>query len=147
MWTFFKSKFTAGIRILLGIIFFILPGIYFVTRYALINPIVIAEGEENGLPKNRSYDLTKGATWQIFIVGLILIIGNSALGIVAGSFDTPTPGVYVFFLYSLRDTFFNLTGCLTTIAMYLFYCHLKVKDALENSGNEVELSELVLEAK
>ena len=146
-WPICKANIVAGIKIVVGLILLIVPGLYFATRYSLINPVVIAEGEEHGLPRNRSLELTKGVSWTIFWVGLLLFGGNMTLSMTAGMFDKPVHGTYQFILYSLRDTFFDLTGCLATIAMYLFYCHIKTSKVIDESGKEVDVTDLVIAAK
>jgi len=61
----------AGIGIGIGFILLVIPGLFLLTRWALITPSIVIEGRSAGESFTRSWELVKGASWSMF--GLILI--------------------------------------------------------------------------
>lgn len=59
------ARFIAGLFIALGFIALIVPGIFLIIRYALIDSVVILEGAGASESRKRSSELTAGKMWQI----------------------------------------------------------------------------------
>lgn len=75
----------AGLGILVGLILLIVPGLYLLTRWALIVPVVVLEKRSAGESFGRSHELVRGHGWTIF--GLIVVVALlSAIvgGIISG---------------------------------------------------------------
>jgi hypothetical protein len=75
----------AGLGILGGLILFIIPGLFLLTRWALLAPVVVLEKKRAGEAFSRSWELVKGHSWSVFAVILITGIGSSIVsGIISG---------------------------------------------------------------
>jgi MFS family permease len=75
----------AGLGILGGLILFIIPGLFLLTRWALIAPVIVLEKRRAGEAFSRSWDLVKGHSWSVFAVIIITGIGSSIVsGIIQG---------------------------------------------------------------
>ncbi|CAN5299122.1 hypothetical protein BH18ACT12_BH18ACT12_00650 [soil metagenome] len=65
----------AGIGVAIGIILLIVPGLFLLTRWALIPAVIVIEKRSAGDSFDRSWDLTRGHGWAVFgsiIVSFIL---------------------------------------------------------------------------
>lgn len=68
---YFSANFLAGLVIVLGFIFLIVPGVWLAIRLFLVNVIVAAEGKGGLAAFKRSFALTKGFDLLILVVFLI----------------------------------------------------------------------------
>jgi hypothetical protein len=71
----------AGLGIAIGLVLLIVPGLYLMTRWAMIAPVVVREHTGIGAAFTRSAELVRGSGWRVF--GLVLIVG--VLSAVVGS--------------------------------------------------------------
>ncbi|MGI8676722.1 MAG: hypothetical protein ACR2JT_07305 [Nocardioidaceae bacterium] len=75
----------AGIAIGLGLILFIAPGLFLLTIWCLIVPVLVLEGVSIGASFGRSRQLVRGFGWQVFgplvAVFLVLIVGDIVIGL------------------------------------------------------------------
>jgi hypothetical protein len=78
----------AAIGVGLGLLLLIVPGLFLLTRWILIIPVIVLEGRSAGESFGRSSELVKGNGWNVFgliavtFVGL-LIAGAIVAGIIA----------------------------------------------------------------
>jgi hypothetical protein len=76
----------AGIGITIGLILIIVPGLFLLTIWCLIVPVIVLEGAGIGQSFSRSQQLVKGHGWRVFgtlvVVFLILILSSIIIGIV-----------------------------------------------------------------
>ncbi len=74
----------ASIGIGIGLILFIAPGLYLLTRWALITPSIVLEGRSAGESFTRSSELTAGHRWKVLgviVVSLLIyLIGGALVG-------------------------------------------------------------------
>lgn len=74
-----------GVISALGFIFLVIPGFFISTRLALSNFALIDEGLKPIESIKRSWALTRGHFWQMFLAGIIIvglnIVGTALLGI------------------------------------------------------------------
>lgn len=70
----------AAIGIVIGIILLVVPGLYLLTRWALIAPALIIEKLEAGQSFTRSHELVKGHAWPVFGLLILLLIINIVVG-------------------------------------------------------------------
>jgi hypothetical protein len=56
----------AGIGIAIGLVLLIIPGLFLLTRWALIPAVIVIEGRRAGDSFDRSWQLTRGYGWQVF---------------------------------------------------------------------------------
>jgi hypothetical protein len=70
----FKTRLVASLLTLLGFLLLVIPGIVLLVRFALIEPILVMEGDA-GVRKtlSRSNRLTQGFRWNILGTGTLLI--------------------------------------------------------------------------
>jgi hypothetical protein len=75
----------AGIAIGIGIIALIAPGLYLLTIWALIVPVIVIEGAGAGAAFERSRQLVRGFGWHVFgtlvLVFLLLLATSLVLGL------------------------------------------------------------------
>jgi hypothetical protein len=76
------------ILITIGLMFFIIPGVYLAFRYALASQAVVLEGLSGGSALRRSGDLMREGKHiaQIFVIGLIFVVVSMMVGGVVGTF-------------------------------------------------------------
>jgi Membrane domain of glycerophosphoryl diester phosphodiesterase len=68
----------AGIGVVLGLILLIVPGLYLLTRWILIIPVIVLEGRRAGESFGRSWELVKGFGWNVFgviVLTILILIG------------------------------------------------------------------------
>lgn len=66
----------AGIGIVFGLILLIIPGLYLLTIWAVIAPVIVIEGTRVGQSFGRSQQLVKGNGWQVFATVVVIAIVN-----------------------------------------------------------------------
>lgn len=70
---YFLVSLLSGFLIFLGLMLFVLPGLYLIGRLAATGPVLVAEGRRNPVDiVKRSFALTKGKGWAV--LGLILLL-------------------------------------------------------------------------
>jgi Membrane domain of glycerophosphoryl diester phosphodiesterase len=68
----------AVLGVILGLILLIVPGLYLLTRWILIIPVIVLEGRSAGESFGRSRDLVKGFGWNVFgviVLTILILIG------------------------------------------------------------------------
>ncbi len=79
----------AGLGIVVGLLLLIVPGLYLLTRWAMIGPAIILERLSAGASFTRSHELVRGRAWPVFGMLLVLflinvIVGGVIVGVVGG---------------------------------------------------------------
>jgi hypothetical protein len=81
----------AGLGIFLGLVLLIVPGLFLMTIWALIIPVIVLEQTSAGEAFGRSRELVRGYGWGVFgviVLAILLLIAFSiVLGIVLAPFD------------------------------------------------------------
>jgi hypothetical protein len=76
----------AGIAITIGLILLIVPGLYLITIWAVIVPVIVIERSGALASFGRSYHLVRGRGWHVFgtlvLVFVIMIAVNIVLGLI-----------------------------------------------------------------
>lgn len=79
----------AGLGIAVGLVLLIIPGLYLLTIWAVIAPVIVIEGATVGSSFGRSQHLVKGDGWQVFGILVILFLINAVIsGILQAIFGT-----------------------------------------------------------
>jgi hypothetical protein len=65
------TRFLTGLALILGLLLLVIPGIYLLVRLALVEPVVVCERVSGSSAMRRSFELTKGRFWQVFLLGLV----------------------------------------------------------------------------
>jgi Co/Zn/Cd efflux system component len=123
----------AGIAIGIGFILFIVPGLFLLTHWFLISPVIVLEGKSAGESFGRSWELVRGQAWQAF--GLILltivlvILAAIVIGIIAALVLAPLPDVLGDWISSLVLN--SLIAPFVALAWTIAYYHLSERQAPE----------------
>jgi hypothetical protein len=76
----------AGIAITIGLILIIVPGLYLITIWAVIVPVIVLEQSGVMASFGRSHELVRGRGWHVFgtlvLTWLILLAVNLILGVI-----------------------------------------------------------------
>jgi hypothetical protein len=76
----------AGIAITIGLILIIVPGLYLITIWAVIVPVIVLEGAGVFASFGRSQQLVRGHGWHVFgtlvLVWIIMLVVNIVLGLI-----------------------------------------------------------------
>jgi hypothetical protein len=72
----------AGLGIALGLVLFVVPGLYLLTIWILIIPVIVLEGTSAGEAFGRSRELVRGYGWGVFGVIVLTILILIAFSIV-----------------------------------------------------------------
>lgn len=65
------TRFLTALALILGLLLLVIPGIYLLVRLALVEPIAVCERVSGSAAMRRSFELTKGRFWQVFLLGLV----------------------------------------------------------------------------
>jgi hypothetical protein len=86
LWTVAAASILAGIAITIGLILVIVPGLYLITIWAVIVPVIVIERSAALASFGRSRQLVRGRGWHVFgtlvLVFLILIVVDIVLGLI-----------------------------------------------------------------
>jgi hypothetical protein len=78
----------AGLGIILGLILLIVPGLFLLTRWSVVAPVVVLEKRSAGEALSRSWELVKGHSWTMFAIIIVTgLISEIAGGIIAALFS------------------------------------------------------------
>lgn len=80
----------AGLGITIGLVLLIVPGLYLVTIWSVLIPVIVLEGTGVGAAFTRSRELVSGQGWNVFGViilsWLILVLAGIVIGILTSPF-------------------------------------------------------------
>jgi hypothetical protein len=83
--TIIAASIVAVIVIAIGLVLFIVPGLYLITIWSLIVPVIVLEGRSAGDSFGRSRELVRGYGWSVFgvivITFAVLIVASIIVGI------------------------------------------------------------------
>lgn len=103
IFTYFFATIIMTIIVLVGLLFFIIPGVYLGIRLQFYQAFIVEENAGIIDSLRRSWEVTKGQAWPLFILGL-LMLGIILLGIILfgiGIF-VAAPLIYMMYSYSFR---------------------------------------------
>jgi hypothetical protein len=86
IWPVAAASILAGIAITIGFILIIVPGLYLITIWAVIVPVIVIERSGALASFGRSRQLVRGHGWQVFgtlvLVFVILLVVDLVLGLI-----------------------------------------------------------------
>jgi hypothetical protein len=86
IWAVAGASILAGIAITIGLILVIVPGLYLITIWAVIVPVIVIERSGVFASFGRSQQLVRGRGWHVFatlvLVYVILLVVNIILGLI-----------------------------------------------------------------
>jgi membrane-anchored glycerophosphoryl diester phosphodiesterase (GDPDase) len=129
-----------GLRILVGFLFLIVPGVYLAVVWSLTIPVVVLEGRHLPDALARSADLTRGHRGRVFLIYFLLLVMvyvvtilvqipvMGAIAVWAGSFDVQElpPGAEILLALSNFVTT-SIVSPIVTIALSLVYYDERVR--------------------
>jgi hypothetical protein len=65
----------AGIGIAIGFVLLIVPGLFLLTRWSMIVPVIVLEGRSAGDSFSRSAEVIKGNGWPVFGLIVVTLLG------------------------------------------------------------------------
>jgi hypothetical protein len=63
------------VGVAVGLLLLIVPGLYLLTRWALVVPVIVLEDRRAGESFSRSSELVKGHGWDVFGVVIVTLVG------------------------------------------------------------------------
>lgn len=113
----------AGLGIILGLILLIIPGLWLMTMWAVIIPVVVLENRSAGEAFGRSRELVRGHGWSVFGVIVLVILLLIGFNIVLGLLLTPLADWLQSFVSQIVSG--TLTAPFTTTVLTLLYFRLR----------------------
>jgi hypothetical protein len=120
----------AAIAIAIGFILLIAPGLYLLTIWCLIVPVIVLEGLGIGAAFGRSHELVRGHGWNVLGVIVLVILLLLGVGIVLGLILAALPNGVQQFLSGI------ISGTLTApyISLVLTLSYFRLRQAKEGSA-------------
>jgi hypothetical protein len=115
----------AGIGIVIGAIALFVPGLFLLTIWSMLAPVIVLEKAPTGQAFTRSRQLVRGNGWSVFGLIVLLVIANLVVASVINSIFVSVAGEFVgvwlgsavtnsllvpFFAVALTVAYFRLSG-------------------------------------
>jgi uncharacterized membrane protein len=124
-WTLSMAQLIVGIRVALGLILLIIPGILWSLSYALVVPAVLVENQKPAPSLKRSSELVKGYRGKVFSVVAVVLLLQWVLGFGAGSLsmlfsasESVTRKLMVAVFSDFAQILFTPLGIIANILLY-----------------------------
>ena len=126
----------AGIAIAIGFVLLIAPGLYLLTIWSVIVPVIVLEGKSAGESFSRSRELVRGYGWSVLGVIVLTVLLLIGVEIVLGLILSPLADWLQGFLSNI------VTGTLTApvFAIVLTLLYFRLKAAKEPAQEHVALT-------
>jgi len=126
----------AGIAIAIGFLLLIAPGLFLLTIWAVIVPVIVLEGKSAGESFSRSRELVRGYGWGVLGVIVLTVLLLIGVEIVLGLILSPLADWLQGFLSNI------VTGTLTApvFAIVLTLLYFRLKAAKEPAQEHVALT-------
>jgi hypothetical protein len=126
IWPLFLVGLLAGIGIAIGFVLLIIPGLFLLTIWAVLAPVVVVERAAVFEAFGRSRELVKGNGWQVFgVIVILFLITAAASAIVQAIFVGIADSFVGYFLADLIVRV--LVAPLSAIAAAVMYFELKAR--------------------
>jgi len=132
---FLKTSFLVTLRIIIGLILLVIPGIVIAIRYALYAPVVLLEGLETKAARHRARALASRSWRTIIIVSVLQFLIPAVISALFGrlaAFKTTESGIHVAHQSMSSQIYQQLTGLinifvvpLTSIVPALLYLKMR----------------------
>ncbi len=124
-WSVSMAQITVSIRVVIGLILFIVPGVLWLLSYSLVVPTILVEGQKATPSLRRSRELMKGQRGKAFVIMVVLILleaitgaGMSSVSKVVFSTESTSGAVLHSAINSLMSIFLAPLGIVATILLY-----------------------------
>jgi hypothetical protein len=125
LWTLSMAQVSVTIRVFIGILLLIIPGILWSLSYSLVVPVVLVEGHQAAPSLRRSRDLVKGYRKKVFAVLVVVYVLQWVLGFGLGSLvefvfaaDSSSGNTIESALSTLLSIFITPFGIVAEILLY-----------------------------
>jgi hypothetical protein len=133
----FVAGLLAGILIVIGLVLLIVPGLYLLTIFAVVAPVVVIERRRATEALGRSRGLVRGNGWRVFgvivVAFLLQAITGQLLAAIIGAIDDGVVGLALGTLLSSA-----LVAPITAIAAALLYFALREAHGESDAGAGAE---------
>jgi hypothetical protein len=85
------ASLVAGIAIWIGLLIVVVPGLYLLTIWAVVMPVIVIERSGPFAAFGRSHQLVRGHGWQVFGTLVLLFLILIVLGLALGNFFVALP--------------------------------------------------------
>ena len=125
LWTMSVAQVSAGLRIMIGFVLLIVPGVLWSLSYTLIVPAIMVEGLKSGPSLKRSWELVKGQRGKVFAVMLVINLLALLIGFGIGSvvkmvlpLDSTSRGIFGNAIDNLMSVLLTPLGVVAEILLY-----------------------------
>jgi serine/threonine protein kinase len=130
---FLKTSLVVTLRIIIGTVLLVIPGIILQLRYAFYAPVVLVEGLEKKAARQRSYELASRSWRTMIIVWALQFLIPITVSVLLGQIrigakppGTPTQGVHVQEIYKQLASLINIVVVpLVSIVSALLYLKMR----------------------
>jgi|RhiMethySRZTD1v2_1073278.scaffolds.fasta_scaffold657516_1 hypothetical protein len=127
----------AAIAITLGLILFIVPGLFLMTIWCVIVPVIVLESRSAGESFGRSRELVRGEGWNVFGLIVLVFLILIGAGIILSILLSWLPGWLGSYIQSVVSN--SITAPFVAVALTLAYFTLRGREsdpepALEQSS-------------
>jgi hypothetical protein len=129
----FWARFVAGVFIGLGFIALVVPGIILAIRCALIEPIVVLEGQTGATCRLRSAALVRGRGWQIFLAGFLYLVMTGLVGFSLVMVAESYPDLDNVWVNVASDCLLDLVAAFITLLLLLYYVDARRREQAESA--------------
>jgi serine/threonine protein kinase len=119
---FLKTSFLVTLRIIIGLILFVIPGIVIAIRYALYAPVVLLEGLETKAARHRARALASRSWRTIIIVSVLQFLIPAVISALFGrlaAFKSTEGGIHVAHQSMSSQIYQQLTGLINIFVVPL----------------------------
>lgn len=119
-----------GLLIILGVFFFILPGLIIGARLSLYNYYIIYENMEPVDALKESFNATKGATFEVTTIFVVIFL-IATLPYVLFANYLNILNIFNPFVLMLTDYAFSVIGTLVLVLTFRLYCMVKEENGIK----------------
>ena len=124
----------AAIAITVGLILFIIPGLFLLTIWCVIVPVIVLESRSAGESFGRSRELVRGEGWNVFGLIVLMFLILIGAGIILGLLLSWLPGWLGSYIQSVVSN--SITAPFVAVGLTLAYFTLRRREAPETPRGE-----------
>jgi hypothetical protein len=126
----------AAVAITIGLILFIVPGLFLMTIWCVIVPVIVLESRSAGESFGRSRQLVRGEGWNVFGLIVLVFLILIGAGIILGILLSWLPGWLGSYIQSVVSN--SITAPFVAVALTLAYFALRGREAPETPETPLE---------
>ena len=126
----------AAVAITIGLILFIVPGLFLMTIWCLIVPVIVLERRSAGESFGRSRQLVRGEGWNVFGLIVLVFLILIGAGIILGLLLSWLPGWLGSYIQSVVSN--SITAPFVAVALTLAYFALRARESTEATEAPME---------